>query len=205
MALLQHAFGIMTRPSNEWLSIREANSSFKQVFLSHVPFLALIPAVSSFIGVTQVGFSVAGSAPVKLSVESALSLCALTYVALLAGVFILGEFINWMAKTYGVAGTEEKRHHAGTALAVCVTTPLFLAGIFNLYPSLWLNVLAMSAAGAYAVYLIYEGLPVVMNIDRDRAFLYATSVITVGLVLMVAAIIGTVLLWGLGIGPVYVD
>lgn len=205
MALLQHTFGIMTHPSSEWKSIREARTSFKQVFLSHVPFLALIPAISSFIGVTQVGFAVAGGDPVRLSVESAMSLCALTYVALLAGVFVLGEFINWMAKTYGVTGTDEQRHHAGTALAVCITTPLFLVGIFNLYPSLWLNALAMTMAGAYSVYLIYEGIPVVMNIDRDRAFLYATSVVTVGLVLMVTAIIGTVLLWGLGIGPVYID
>ena len=205
MALLQHTIGIMLHPANEWKSIREAKSSFKQVFLSHVPFLALIPALASYYGVTQVGFSVGDRDPVKLSTDSAMSLCALTYVALLAGVFILGEFINWMAKTYGAPGSEEERHHAGTALAVCITTPMFLAGIFTLFPSIWLNALAMIVASVYSVYLVFEGIPVVMNIDKDRAFLYASSVVTVGLVLMVTAMIGTVLLWGLGVGPVYVD
>jgi len=205
MALLQHAFGIMTNPSEEWLSVRDDNSSFKQVFFSHVPFLALIPVLASFYGVTEVGWSVGDADPIKLTVNSALSLCALTYVALLAGVFILGEFINWMSRTYGVTDSEERRHHAGTALAVCITTPIFLAGVFLLKPSMWLNALAMIVAGSYSVYLIFKGLPIVMSIDKDRAFMYASSVITVGLVLMVSAMIGTVIIWGMGVGPVYVD
>jgi len=205
MAILNHAFGIMTNPSAEWVSVRDEKTSFKQVFFSHVPFLALIPALASFYGVTQVGWRVGDGDPVKLTMESAMSLCALTYVALVLGVFILGEFINWMARTHGVSASEEQKHHAGTALAVCVTTPLFLSGIFLVKPVVWLNTLAMAAAGAYSVYLIYRGLPIVMNIDKGRAFLYSTSVITVGLVMMVTTMIATVILWGMGVGPVYVD
>lgn len=205
MALLKHTFGIMTNPAAEWESVRDDKTSFKQVFLGHVPFLALIPSIAAFYGVTQVGWSVGDSEPVHLSVNSALSLCALSYFALLAGVFVLGEFVNWMARTYGVNDPEAQRHHGGTALAVCVTTPLFLSGIFLLVPSIWVNVVAMGIAGAYSVFLIFEGLPIVMNIDKDQAFMYATSVITVGLVLMVTAMISTVLVWGMGVGPVYVD
>ncbi|MBX2859336.1 MAG: YIP1 family protein [Cellvibrionaceae bacterium] len=205
MALLQHAYGIMTRPSSQWVAVRRDKSSFTQVFIGHVPVLALIPSLCAFYGVTQVGWVVGGGEAIKLSTMSAASLCALTYVALLLGVFVLGEFINWMAKTYGVSDSDEVRHHAGTALAVCVTTPLFLAGIFALYPAIWLNALAMILAGVYSVYLVYEGIPIVMNIDKDRAFMYASSVITVGLVLMVTAMIATVLVWGLGVGPQYVD
>lgn len=205
MAMLQHTLGIFINPDLEWKSIREEKGSFKQLFLGHVPFLALIPALASYYGVTQVGWTVGSGDPVKLSTGSALSLCALTYFALLAGVFILGEFISWMAKTYGVADSEERRHYDGTALAVFATTPMFLVGIFNVYPSVWLNVIAMMVAGSYSVYLVYEGLPIVMNIDKDRAFMYSSSVITVGLVLMVTAMISTVLVWGMGVGPVYVD
>ena len=205
MALLQHTLGIFTHPAKEWSAIRADRSTFKQVFLSHVPFLALIPTVASFIGVTQVGWVIGGGEPTKLTVESALSLCGLTYFSLLLGVFILGEFINWMARTYGVKDTEERRHYEGTALAVYVCTPLFLVGIFSLYPSLWVNALALMVAGSYSIYLIYEGLPILMNIDKDRAFLFASSIVTVGLVLMVTTRIGSVLLWGMGIGPVYVD
>ncbi len=205
MAILDHTLGILLNPDNEWKLIREQRETFRGVFLTHVPFLALIPVISAFYGVTQVGWSIGDGTPVKLSIGSAISLCALTYVALLAGVFILGEFINWMSRTYGVQGPEDRVHYDGTALAVFITTPLFLVGIFLVYPVLWLNALVMVVAGCYSVYLIYEGIPILMNIDKDRAFMYASSVITIGLVLMVTAMIGTVLIWGMGIGPEFVD
>jgi hypothetical protein len=195
----------MLRPSSEWKAIRSEEESFKQVFLSHVPFLALIPCISFFIGVTQIGWTFGSGDPVKLTIQSASQLCGLAYVALLAGVFILGEFINWMSRTYGVKDSAEKRHYEGTALAVYVTTPIFLAGIFGIYPGLWLNVTALGIAGAYAVYLIYEGLPILMNISKERAFMFASSIVTVGLVMMVIVIVSSVILWNMGIGPVYTD
>lgn len=205
MAILQHTLGILFNPDSEWKAIRKERHSFKQVFLSHVPLLALIPCVAFYVGVTKVGWSVGAGSPVKLTQASALSLCAIAYFALLAAVFVLGEFINWMAKTYGVTDSEEKRHYEGTALAVFVTTPIFLAGVFGFYPDLWLNVAAMGLACAYSVYLIYEGIPILMNIDKDRGFMFASSVITIAMVLMVIVLIGSVLLWGMGVGPVYID
>jgi hypothetical protein len=203
--MLEHTLGIMLHPDSEWKAIRNEKHSFKQVFMSHVPLLALIPVVSFFIGVTQVGWSIGGADPIKLTVLSALELCGLTYVALLIGVYVLGEFINWMAKTYGVRDSEERRHYEGTALAVYVTTPVFLVGIFGLYPDLWLNAAVTLIAGAYAVYLIYEGIPILMNISKEQAFMFASSVVTIGLVLMVMVRVGAVILWSLGVGPVYVD
>ena len=205
MAILDHTLGIMLHPDREWQAIRKEKHSFKQVFLSHVPFLALIPTISFFIGVTQVGWSFGGGDPVKLTVLSALELCGLTYFALLIGVYCLGEFINWMARTYGVKDDAERRHYEGTALAVYVTTPVFLVGIFGLYPDLWLNAAVTMIAGAYAVYLIYEGIPILMNISKEQAFMYASSVVTIGLVMMVLVRVGAVILWNTGVGPVYVD
>jgi hypothetical protein len=203
--MLEHTLGILLHPDSEWKAIRNEKHSFKQVFLSHVPLLALIPVISFFIGVTQVGWTVGNGDPVKLTVLSALELCGVTYFALLLGVYVLGEFINWMAKTYGVMDSEEQRHYEGTALAVYISTPVFLVGIFGLYPDIWLNASAIVIAGAYAVYLVYEGIPILMNIDKDRAFMYASSVVTVGLVMMVVVLVGSVILWNFGVGPVYVD
>ena len=203
MAFLDHTLGIFTHPDKEWKLIRAEKTSFKQVFLSHVPFLALIPPLAAFYGVTQVGWSVGDGEVVKLTMESAISLCALTYFALLAGVFILGEFINWMSKTFGVKDSDEQRHHDGTALAVFVATPVLFAGIFMVYPSIWLNASALIIAGTYSVYLIYEGIPILMNMEKERAFMYASSVVTVGLVMIVSAMVATIIVWGVGIGPVY--
>ncbi|WP_317930937.1 Yip1 family protein [Halioxenophilus sp. WMMB6] len=205
MAILEHTLGIMIHPDREWRAIRSERHSFIQVFVSHVPILALIPVISSFIGVSQVGWSFGDGTATKLTPISALSLCAITYFALLAGVYILGEFINWMAATYGVRDDAEKRHYEGTALAVYVTIPIFLAGIIQLYPSIYLNALALCIAGAYSVYLIYEGIPILMNIPKERAFMYATSVVTVALVIAVVVRVGSVLLWSLAVSPIYID
>jgi hypothetical protein len=205
MAFLEHTLGIMLHPGEEWKAIRNEDRSFMQVFVSHVPFLALIPSVCFFIGVTQVGWSLGGGDPVKLTLESAFQLCFLTYWALIIGVFVLGEIINWMAKTYGVKDSEAKRHYEGTALAVYISIPVFLVGIFGLYPDIWLNAAAYCVAGAYAVYLIYEGIPVLMNISKEQAFMYATSVVTITLIMMVVVRVSSVILWNFGVGPVYID
>lgn len=205
MGILQHTLGILVNPQAEWKAIRNEKNSFIQVFISHVPLLALIPAVSAYIGVTQVGWTIADGETVRLTGASAASLCALTYVALIACIYILGEFINWMSKTYGVKDDAEMRHYEGTALAVYVSTPVLLAGFANLYPSLWFVVSVMGIAGVYAVYLIYEGIPILMDIPRERAFMFASSVVTVGLVLMITVMITTVVIWGMGVGPVYID
>lgn len=205
MGILQHTLGILVNPDAEWKAIREEKNSFIQVFIGHVPILALIPAICAFYGVTQVGWKVAGGEAIKLTASSAASLCALTYFSLLASVYLLGEFINWMSKTYGVSGDAARRHYEGTALAVYVSTPVLLAGVANIYPSLWFVAVIMGLAGAYAVYLIYEGIPILMNIPQERAFMFATSVVTVGLVLMVTVMITTVVIWGMGVGPVYID
>jgi hypothetical protein len=205
MAILEHTLGIMIHPDREWKAIRNERHSFIQVFMSHVPILALIPTLCAFIGVSQVGWSFGGGSVTKLTVSSAIALCGITYFALLVGIYILGEFINWMSSTYGVRDDADKRHYEGTALAVYVSIPVLLAGFVNLYPDIYLNAAALCIAGAYSIYLIYEGIPILMNIPKERAFMYATSVVTVALVLAVVVRVGSVILWSLAISPVYID
>nr|WP_255774660.1 Yip1 family protein [Microbulbifer zhoushanensis] len=199
---MSHTLGILTNPDKEWKAIRADKHSFAQVFLSHVPFLALIPCISGYIGVTQFGFRV-GDNVAKLTPASAATLAILTYLAMLIGVYLFGEFINWMAKTYMVEGNEETRHYEGTALAVFVTTPIFLVGFIGLYPNLWVNAGVTMLAACYSIYLIYEGIPILMNLSKEQSFMYATSVVTVGLVLLVTVRVGSVILWSMGVGPIY--
>src|SRR5690606_35197926 len=130
---------------------------------------------------------------------SALPLAVLSYLAMLAGVLVMGGFIHWMARTY----------HANPTLRQCVmfaaytATPLFIAGLAALYPSLWLGLIVGTAAVAYTAYLLYVGLPTFMSIHPDEGFLFSSSVLAVGLVVLVAMLAVSVVLWGMGIGPVY--
>ena len=48
-------------------------------------------------------------------------------------------------------------------------------------------------------------LPTFMNIPQDEGFLFSSSVLAVGLVVLVAIMAFTVIVWGLGVGPVYTN
>src|SRR5690606_25971125 len=109
--------------------IRDERHSFIRVFMVHTPVLALIPVIAAYFGVTQVGWSVGNGGVVKLTAESALLLCAGAYVAQLITVYILGEYINWMSRSFGVADDARQRHYEGTALAVYSSAPMMLAGV----------------------------------------------------------------------------
>lgn len=205
MAMLQHTLGIFTNPDREWQRIRSDKESFLRVYLRHVPLLALIPVVAAYFGVTQVGWSIGSGAVVRLTSESALLMCVAAYIAQLAAVYVLGEYINWMSHSFGVEDGADERHFEGTALAVYSAIPIMLAGVVLVYPELWLVVSVYIVAACYAVYLIYEGIPILMNIPKERGFIYASSVITVALVLAVVVMVTTVIVWSSGAGPVYTN
>ncbi len=200
---LNHLAGIFSHPNSEWFAIRGERDTKAAVFMSTVPWLALIPAVAFFIGVTQVGWQLSeGRAVVYLTLGSAFVLCLLSYVTALIGVWVFGELINWMRKTYSEEPVDPRM---GMAMAVYATAPLFIAGIAGLWPNVWFNGITMSIAGIYSVYLIYKGMPILMNIPPERAFMYSTSVITVALVLLVSLRAGTAVLWAMGFGPEYLS
>lgn len=203
MAMLQHTLGIFTNPDREWQRIRSDNESFLAVYLRHVPLLALIPCIAAYFGVTEVGWSIGSGGVVRLTSQSALLMCAATYIAQLVAIYVLGEYINWMSRSFGVADDAKRRHFEGTALAVYSAIPMMLAGVVLVYPQLWLVVSVYVLAACYSVYLIYEGIPILMNIPKERGFIYASSVITVALVLAVVVMVSTVIVWSSGVGPVY--
>ncbi len=197
--ILEHTVGLFTNPDQEWTSIRSRRASAPGLFAKHTLLLAMIPALAAFYGTTRVGWTLGSDSPVMLTQTSALNLCVLFYFAMLAGVFILGKFIDFMAVTYGVSGSASR----GVELAAYAATPLFLAGASVIYPDVWLNLFVGLIGASYAVYLLYQGLPILMNIPKERGFLFATSVLTVGLVMFVAMMAITVVIWSVGIGPVY--
>ena len=50
------------------------------------------------------------------------------------------------------------------------------------YPILWLDMLVGVTAISWAVYLMYLGIPIVMNIPAERGFLYSSAVLAIALV-----------------------
>jgi hypothetical protein len=196
---IQHIIGLLTDPTRQWEKIREQYQSGSGNPVGHVLILALIPAVSGYIGTTQVGWRIGVGEPIRITGDSAMSIAIIYYIALLVGIFSVGWVIHLLGKAYEV----QKPLPLCIALAAYTATPLFLIGLMQVYPVLWLNMLMGLPALAYTVYLLYSGLPIMMEIPTERGFLYSSAVLAVGLVALVAMLAMTALLWGMGLQPVF--
>ena len=197
--ILRHVFSLFSRPAETWQAIRSESRSIAGLYFGTVLPLAVIPPVAGYVGTTRHGWQIAGDAPVRLTPDSALTICVAYFIAILVAFYVIALVIRWMSATYG--GRQPLARCL--ALAVYSAIPLLLVGAVQVYPVLWVNLLAGLVAMAYAVYLLYRGVPIVMGIPDHRGFLFASAVLAVSLISLVAMLAATVILWDLGIGPVY--
>lgn len=198
--MINHVWGLFAHPGQEWQEITGEEREVGHLHLGEVLVLAAIPAISAYIGTTQFGWSIGGGDAVRLTESSAFQLTLLSYLAMLAGVAVMGGFIHWMSRTYDASPTLVQC----IVFAAYTATPLFVGGLAALYPHIWLGMIAGTAAICYTTYLLYVGLPTFMNIPSDEGFLFSSSVLAVGLVVLVAIIALSVIMWGMGVGPIYI-
>lgn len=198
MRTLLNGFLVTFNPGAGWQSIRNDNPSLPAVLAFHTLPFALIPAVCWYLGVTRSGWTVAGEV-MRLTPESALPMCVLFYLAMVAGVVFLGFMVRWMAVSYG---TRTDLAH-GVDLISYTASPFFLAGVVGLMPVLWFDILVGCAVACYCIYLLYRGTTILMDVPPERGFLYASAVFAVALVSFVALLGATVVLWNFGPAPEY--
>lgn len=198
--VLKHTGALFANPKAAWIAIREQRYSVVECYTRHTLILALIPAVAGFIGTTQIGWQIGTSHVVRITAASGIRIAVLYYLSMLVAVYSVGWVIHWMGKTYGA----DQPFSQCLALASFTATPLFLIGIMQLYPILWLNLILGLPALGYTVYIFYTGVPVMMQIPEERGFLLSSAVMAFGLVALVAMLAATAILWGVGIGPVFI-
>ncbi|KGK00971.1 Yip1 family protein [Thalassotalea sp. ND16A] len=194
--ILNHIWGLYAHPKEEWNDIDTRHESM-MYGLTHVLLVALIPSICGYYAAAHIGWSIGAGDPVKITEGSALTLAAGMYGAIIAGVFALAYLIQWMAKTFDANPSFTQ----ALELASYAATPVLMVGLAALYPVLWFVALAGMTAVAYSVYLLYSGVPIMMHIPEEKGFIYASSVVTVGLVLLVTILAGTAMIWTLGFGP----
>ena len=199
--MFNHAIGVLVRPSVQWRAVAKLPEASLNTLLVYPCIMAILPAVAWFYGTTEVGWSVGGGDPIKLTPDSARSIVILFYIAMLAAVASIGYFIHWMAATYGANSSLAK----GIVIAGLTATPLFLAGGVGFYPLLWLDLLLGVTAICWAVYLLYLGIPIVMDIPEERGFLFSSAVIAICLVMVTCIMVGSVILWDFGAAPAFTD
>ncbi|MBI2994373.1 MAG: YIP1 family protein [Gammaproteobacteria bacterium] len=196
--LWRHVLGFFIHPLREWEAVRAENVSTGRI-VRHISILGAIPVVSGYLGTTEFGWQIGTAETVRLTHFSAGIISLLYYAVIFCAVFSVGWMIHWMGRTYGATQTLTRC----IVLAAYIPVPLFLVGVAQLYPALWFNLLIGIPATTYTVFLLYVGIPIMMDIPAERGFLFASAVLAFGLVGLVGVLAATVILWSLGAGPVF--
>lgn len=200
--MIQHTFGLLVKPATQWRSVAAMDESSLRTLLLYPCLLAILPAVAWYYGTTVIGWTVGDHGEViRLTRESARQICILFYITMLVCIAVIGYFVHWMAATYGAQSSITR----GIVIIGLAATPLLLAGLAGFYPILWLDMLIGVVAVCWSVYLMYLGIPIVMNIPEERGFLFSSAVLAIALVILICLMVGSVILWDFGAAPAFTD
>ena len=182
MNLIQRVQDILLRPIPTWPVIEQEQADVAGIYKSYLIYLAAIPALASFIGMTLIGVGGFGM-NIRMPFMWGLTNLVVGYVLSLAMVFVMALIVDALAPTFN--GTKNPLN--AFKLVAYGATAAFVGGIFSLIPSL--GVLGLLAA-LYSIYLVYTGLPVLMKCPQDKAVAYTAVVVLCGIVagLVVGAI-----------------
>ncbi len=190
--IIERVKSILLSPKDALTAIKSEEVSIAAFMKEYVAILAAIPAVSIFIGWALVGHSVFG----RRSFIGTLFYAALFYILSMVSVFVYSKVIDALAPSFNAT----KNDLNAFKLAVYAWTPAFVAGIFHIVPGL--QVLAMLGA-LYGIYILYLGLPILMESSEEKTVPYTVVGILVALLTMVLIwfIAGAIALGGAA--PVY--
>lgn len=199
---MKEIFGIIFNPVATWEALASKSESSIKRRLMLVCLMATIPPICFFIGTTQQGWVIGdGDVVTRVTPESAIPLAVLFYFALIAAAVVVGLMGHWMSKTYNAESNPIK----AVVMVGYAAMPVYLSGIFALYPLWWLDIGIATLASCYTVRLVYLGVPPMMKVPEDRGMLYASALFAVALVYAVVGLISTVILWEYVAAPVFVD
>lgn len=199
--MLATPFLLLFAPRRAWNQTAAKPPTSPALTLLYPIIFALLPAFAWYVGTTRVGWQVGSGDPVRMTANSAQIIAVLFYATMILSIAGIGYMIHWMALTYGAQSTVAK----GMAIAALTATPLFIAGAVGFHPELMIDLIVGVIALCYAVYLLYIGIPIVMHIPQERGFLFASAVIAVCMVIFIAIMGASVILWDSVAPPIFRD
>ena len=177
MNIYQRAKNLLLAPAKEWQSIDEEDVNSSHV-LTYLLVLALIPAVAGFIGMGCIGLNVFGihSGSIGWGFRNAIS----SYLGIVGGAYISAFIIDFLADKFQATSS----FNVAFKVVADSYTPMCVAGVFCLIPSLSFLV---PLAGLYGLYILYTGMKPMLKVPEDKMMGYfivcLLSMIVVSMVL----------------------
>ena len=152
---------ILIDPAAAWRGFEKDLGDPAYLLRRYVAVLALIPALSSFVGATLIGVVAPSGTILRTDLIGGLFGAIFSYAASCAIVVLLGLIIDLLAPRFG----GRRNFEDAFKLAVYSFTPLWLAGIFLLLPGLRFLLLT----GVYGIYLFWLGAPRLAKVPEQQA------------------------------------
>lgn len=191
--VIERVKSILLSPKDALNAVKSESTSVADFIKEYVAIVAAIPPISQFIGLALVGHPVFG----RRNFFASLLFAALLYALSLIGVFVFGKIVNALAPNFD----STKDDLNAFKLVVYAFTPGFVAGIFNIVPSL--SVLAMLGS-LYGIYILYIGLPILMDTPENKGVAYTIVSLIIGVVVMIViGSIATVIALGSAVPALY--
>jgi hypothetical protein len=187
---------VLFRPGAVFEALATGTVSVTRVFFGFALWIGLLPPVFACVGTMNFGWRL-GVEPVFFPRSTVLAISTAYFIALLFGFLSSAVVARWMAVTY------DANQSLGRCFALMsiVGAPLAVGSVIHLYPQVFINVLVLVPTLIWSMYLLYRGLPVVLQTGPNRGMLMASALIAYLLVAAVSLLGATVALWGQGIGP----
>lgn len=179
MKNIWRAAAILIDPAAAWPRVAKEPADWLDLMTRYVTLVALIPALSGFIGACIIGVIVPGTGVVRASLFDGIFGATFFYLENFALVLALGLLIHLAAPLFG----GRKGFTAALTLAVYSYTPVWLAGIFLLLPGLRFLMLL----GCYGAYLLLVGLPPMTHTPPSQSRGFAALIVVAALVLTLFA------------------
>lgn len=190
-------FRVLFKPTTVFEELSDADPEPHVMFLKYVLWLAMLPPIFAYIGASNFGWRLGAAQPLFIPADDLILISIAYFFALLFGFVSAAIVAQWMASTYGA------RHSLGVHLALIsiIAAPMVAGSLMHLFPHVFLNIVGLIPTLIWSMYLLYRGLPIVLNISPERGMLMASALIGYLLVGAVSLLGLTVALWGRGIGP----
>lgn len=161
---------LLLTPEEALSQMKTEEMDVTQTMKEYVTILAAVPAGATFIGLF-------GHVPFFRN----LFFSALIYAVGLIGVFAFGKIIDALAAQFNSIKSDVNAFK----LALCAFTPAFVAGIFTINPNLSL---LWFLGSLYGVYILYLGLPILMETPENKRIVY-TAVNTIIIYILMLVLI----------------
>ncbi|KYK32189.1 MAG: hypothetical protein AYK22_07540 [Thermoplasmatales archaeon SG8-52-3] len=188
MKIINQAISVILKPKEALEKAKKEKFETMDMIL-YLGIIGIPILIGFILGYGAIGYSTTFIGP-------AIGAGIVYYILAIIGIIVFGFILNAFAQTFK---SKENKTQAMKLVAYS-STPWLLAGIFLIYPPISILTLL---AGLYGLYILYIGIPILMETPKDQQIPYIIVAIVAYIIIMfVVGIIANQIWWSMYWGPI---